>query len=434
MENNFIKINKILPRGSFRRNVVTLMSGAALAQFITLATYPIISRLYTPKDFGFFGLFTSLALILSSISALRYEQAILLPKEDEDGVKLTKAASLIVISFSLFTFLILIFFKNQVAQLLKAPSFSNILLLLPLSVLALGLYQVLNYWASRKKQFKILATSRFAQSFASSAYQVPAGFFSATPFNLTFGQILGQIIAFVNLLNYVLKREKKIFFKHFPLDDYQKLLSKYREFPFYATFATFILNLSTQLPTVLLFQFFTAQTVGFFAVSQKIITLPTTLISNTTSQVYYQEASKQYHLDKSKLQNSFLKTFSFLFLIGLIFSILLLFGPAIFHFFLGEKWLEAGTFARYMAIYLAVQFGASAVSPILNVLRKQNVNLYWQAFRFIFTSGSIIIGGFYQSPRLSILLFSVANLISYIALFALMSYYLRKECTTTLAN
>lgn len=432
MENNLSQIDKILPKGSFRRNVITLMSGAALAQFITIATYPIISRLYTPKDFGFFGLFTSLALILSSISALRYEQAILLPKEDENGVKLTKASAFIVTFFSLLNFLILLFFKNQIAQLLKAPSFSNILLLLPLSVLALGLYQVLNYWVSRKKQFKIMATSRFAQSATSSAYQVPAGFFSATPFNLTFGQILGQIIACANLLTYVLKREKEIFSKRFPLSDYQRLLSKYREFPLFATIATFILNLSTQLPTVLLFQFFTAQTVGFFAVSQKIITLPSILISNTTSQVYYQEASKQYHLDKSKLQNAFLKTFSFLFFIGLLISIFLLFGPGIFRFVLGEKWLEAGIFARYMALYLAVQFGASAVSPILNVLRKQDVNLYWQTSRFFLTSAGIVIGGFYQSPRLSILLFSAANLISYIALFILMFYYLKKECASSL--
>lgn len=426
---NFIE--KHLPRGSFRRNVITLMSGTALAQLITIATYPIISRLYNPDDFGFFGLFTSLALILSAISAFRYEQAIPLPEKDEDAVTITKASLFMVFLFSFVLFLILIFFNKEIARLLKAHSFSNLLLLLPVSILALGLYQTLSYWATRKKQFKILSTSRFAQSASSSAYQVSVGFFSATSFNLTFGQIIGQVIATLSLARYIYKKEGSKFLLSSKLDRYRTLLVKYREFPLFATIANLILNLSTQLPTILLFHFFTAQTVGFFTVSQKIISLPITLISNTTSQVYYQEASKQYHQNKNKLQSSFLRTFGFLFLIGLLISLFLLFAPSIFYFVLGDKWLEAGVFARYMALYLAIQFGASAVSPILNVLRRQDINFLWQTFRFFLTSGGIIAGGFYHSPRSSIFLFSLANLLSYLVLFFLMWYYLKKECLSS---
>jgi len=411
--------------------VVTLMSGTALAQLITVATYPIISRLYNPDDFGFFGLFTSLALILSSISAFRYEQAIPLPKEEEDAVIITKASTFLVFLFSLVLLGVLILFNQEVSRILKAPSFSQLLLLLPLSVLALGLYQTLNYWSTRKKQFKILATSRFAQSASSSAYQVSAGFFSASPFNLTFGQIIGQIIAVFSLGRFISQKEKEKFFSPVNFQKYRSLLMKYKEFPLFATIATLILNFSTQLPTVLLFQFFTAKTVGFFTVSQKIISLPSILISNTTSQVYYQEASRQYYTNKDKLQSSFLKTFAFLFLIGLLISVCLLFGPLIFGFALGVKWLEAGIFARYMALYLAIQFGASAVSPILYVLRKQDINLFWQILRFLLTSGGIVAGGLYHSPRLSILLFSLANLFSYLVLFGLMLYYLKKECLSS---
>lgn len=418
------KIDKIFPRGSFRRNVVTLMSGTALAQLITIATTPILSRIYNPSDFGLLGLFTSLALIFSTISSLRYEQAILLPKEEKEAIALTKLATLIVFLFS-SSFLIFLFpYATEFSSLLKAPSFKKIVFLLPFSIAALGIYQVLNYWSSRNKKFKILAISRFTQSASSSLYQISAGYFMANSFNLVFGQLIGQIAALINLLFQISIKEKSKFLYRAPLKKYKELLVKYREFPFFSTIAALINTFSAQVPTILLFQFFPSQTVGYFTLSQKIISMPIALISNTTSQVYYQDAAKKYHQSRDKMKASFLKTFGFLFLIGSLISVVLIFSPAIFRFVLGKRWIEAGVYAQYMSLFLPIQFGVAAVSPVINVLRKQKVNLLWQALRFALSSMGIIIGGICNDARLSILLFCVANLLSYLLLFVVLFYYL----------
>ena len=49
----------------FFRNVLVLMSGTALAQIITVAVAPLLTRLYNPVDFGIFGVYASIVGILA---------------------------------------------------------------------------------------------------------------------------------------------------------------------------------------------------------------------------------------------------------------------------------------------------------------------------------------------------------------------------------
>ncbi len=74
------------------RNILTLMTGSTIAQAIPIAISPILTRLYTPEDFGVLALFTSLVTIFSVISTGRYEFAIMLPKK---RVKCCKYSSII---------------------------------------------------------------------------------------------------------------------------------------------------------------------------------------------------------------------------------------------------------------------------------------------------------------------------------------------------
>ena len=46
-------------KSEFAKNVITLISGTAIAQALSLIFSPIISRIYNPEDFGFFAIFMS---------------------------------------------------------------------------------------------------------------------------------------------------------------------------------------------------------------------------------------------------------------------------------------------------------------------------------------------------------------------------------------
>ena len=76
-------LKKFIPKSSYARNVITLMTGTGLAQAIPIAISPILTRLYSPEDFGTFGLYMAIVTIASVLVTGRYELAILLPKNAE---------------------------------------------------------------------------------------------------------------------------------------------------------------------------------------------------------------------------------------------------------------------------------------------------------------------------------------------------------------
>jgi len=51
-----IMINKLKLKSEFAKNVLTLMTGTTIAQAIPIAISPILTRIYTPEDFGVFAL------------------------------------------------------------------------------------------------------------------------------------------------------------------------------------------------------------------------------------------------------------------------------------------------------------------------------------------------------------------------------------------
>ena len=52
------------------------MTGNLLAQSVTIGCAPLLTRLFTPENFGVFGLFLAIVKIISGIGSLCYERAI----------------------------------------------------------------------------------------------------------------------------------------------------------------------------------------------------------------------------------------------------------------------------------------------------------------------------------------------------------------------
>ena len=78
-------LTKLKPKSEFSRNVLTLMTGTTIAQAIPIAISPILTRMYSPEEFGVLALFVALASIFGSMSTGRYALAILLPKDNKEN-------------------------------------------------------------------------------------------------------------------------------------------------------------------------------------------------------------------------------------------------------------------------------------------------------------------------------------------------------------
>jgi O-antigen/teichoic acid export membrane protein len=98
------KVKSIFFKSEFNSNVLTLMVGTTIAQAIPIAITPILTRIYTPEDFGILALFMGFTAIFGTIANARYELAIMLPEKDEDAINIAALGLLIVI----FLFLVLL--------------------------------------------------------------------------------------------------------------------------------------------------------------------------------------------------------------------------------------------------------------------------------------------------------------------------------------
>ena len=102
----------------FAKNIVTLLTGTTAAQIIPFALSPILTRLYSPDDFGVLALFFSICSILSVVAAGRYELSIVIPEKDEEAANIVALSIFVSVIFALFLQIVFAVFNSGIALLL----------------------------------------------------------------------------------------------------------------------------------------------------------------------------------------------------------------------------------------------------------------------------------------------------------------------------
>ncbi|MBQ2542370.1 MAG: oligosaccharide flippase family protein, partial [Bacteroidales bacterium] len=105
-----MEIRKLL-NNRILKNVTLLVSGTAIAQIILMLFQLVLRRLYSPEVFGAFSVYMSIVGILVILSTMRYELAVVLPKEDRKASGLVAGGILISLAINILVLIITIIFK-----------------------------------------------------------------------------------------------------------------------------------------------------------------------------------------------------------------------------------------------------------------------------------------------------------------------------------
>ncbi|MBK8368994.1 MAG: oligosaccharide flippase family protein [Bacteroidetes bacterium] len=97
----------------FSKNTFTLVLGTVIAQAIPFVLHPFLRRLYSAEDFGAMAVYLNLFGVITIVSALRYEAAIVLPKHNNEAANLLSLTFIINLIFTTLVFLVLLFFKMR---------------------------------------------------------------------------------------------------------------------------------------------------------------------------------------------------------------------------------------------------------------------------------------------------------------------------------
>jgi O-antigen/teichoic acid export membrane protein len=406
------KMRGVLPKKAFARNVSVLAGGTLGAQIITVAFAPLLTRLYLPSDFGLLAVFSGILGILTVAAAFRYEMAIPLPASDTDACHIARLSLLLLLGNVLLVAVLVWVKGSSIVETLKVPQLGQYLWLMPIGMLCVGAYQIFNVWATRYKRFKVIAGTRMRQSFAMTGFQVLG--YSMGPAALLGGQVIGQAAGTVSLAASAYKDGAYI---RTHWRDVLAVANRYRKFPIYDLWYGLFNTASIQIAPILFAAFFGSAAAGFFALAQRVLAMPLTLIGTAVSKVFFAHAAEARRdgglgLLVEKVQ----ETMSRIAMPPCI--MLFIAGPDLFALIFGERWRSAGEFARWLSPWLYAVFITSPISTIFAVLERQFEGAIFQGLLLIVRVGALVIGAHCGGVIMAIVLFSTISAVMFAFLLA----------------
>jgi len=416
-------------KGKFAHDVGILMSGTVAAQLLPILISPLLTRLYSPGQFGTYALYFSLAAIFSLLASGNYELAIVLPEKEEEVLAIAMAVVLISMTVCAALFSLFWLFNSFLSNLLGNKEIAGWLFFVPLTILLMNIYQVFYYICNRGQQYRSLAFSKVGQMAVTSLVYVLFGFAGSGVKGLILGDMAGFLFAslFLGLIWY---RRNSLSRPRLTLAQIKKQAQRYRRFPQFSMPANLINSVSNQAPVIMMSNFFGSAVVGFLNLSQKVLGSPLAVFSKSVSDVFRERASRDYRIN-GNCRSVYMKTMKSLVLISILpFLVLFFTAPPLFSFVFGPSWRIAGEYTRILSLMFFFRFTASPLSYVFYIAEKQNYDLIWQIVLFIVTILSILAGVWRGSPQFSLLCFSIGYSVMYL-IYLYLSYTFAKGSVRT---
>jgi len=273
-------------RRSLVRNVATVAAGAAVAQAVTMAFFPLLTRLYTPEAFGLQSLFASLLGLCTVLAAMGYPTAIVLPRKQQDAIALARLTITTATGMAILFTVILYFTADQLLAIFNAQALGALVYLLPFAMLSSTLSAVLAQWLIREHAYGITARFEVATALllgtAKSSMGAIAPSASALILVNILGGLTGTLLTFWGWLKSPAK-EQRLKNAQKSIDPETRkgmaaLAREYRDFPLYRTPQNFINMASQSLPIIMLAAYFGPSASGQYSIAISLLGIPTALI------------------------------------------------------------------------------------------------------------------------------------------------------------
>ncbi|MFB9274569.1 oligosaccharide flippase family protein [Cohnella cellulosilytica] len=371
----------------FFRNVIKLTTGTAISQLILMICSPILTRMYSPDDFGVLAIYISIGSIITVLATGRYEMSIILPQDERDATSLVLLCTISSFLTMILSFVITIYISPVIGEY----PVSQFIYLVPLSVLFLSLTQTLMYWSNRKNKYKRIAVNKVINSIVMSCIQISCGLIFTLSYGLIIGLFVGQLISFILYLFYVYREDREKL-KKISLRSVIENLRKYKKFPIYSMPTSVLDMFSNNMPLFILSSLFSYQIAGFYSLAVRMLSIPSSLLGMAVGQVFYPEFVKRLN-ENADYRSLLFSTWFRLALIGLLpMFVVLLYGGHLFGFLFGDSWVEAGKIASIISPMLYAMFISSPTSSTFIALNAQHINLFFGLAVFLMRPLTLYIG------------------------------------------
>jgi len=395
---------------------MVVASGSAAAQAITMVFSPIITRLYGPEAYGSMGVFMSMAGVASTVAALSYPIAIVLPRNDADALGLVRVSIYAGVAMSLLVTLALYLFGSALIALLNIGVIASFIYLIPIYMLISVMSTAAAQWLIRQHAFAIVAKVSVWQALLIGLAKVGLGALNPTAAVLVISNVVGMFLGAVLMtLGWRgSRRHGQSQAMTGPASSARDLAARHRDFPLLRTPQVLLNALSHSLPVLLLASLFGAASAGFYSIAAAVTALPAGLVGNAVGQVFYPRITEA--IDRGEDARALIiKATAALALSGSVpFVIVAAAGPWLFAMVFGAEWRTAGSYAQWLSIWLFFQYINRPAVSAIPALRLQRGLLVYELFSsstkvLALFAGYVIFG----SDIAAIALFSIFGMFAY---------------------
>ena len=398
---------------NFVSNVIKITSGSFIGQLVFFSTTPIITRIYDPEVFGFFAIYSAIVRLVSGISSLRYEMAILIADTKEDVKQLVLISSVFVVVVCFISYLIISIINFFISFITVISVINSHKFFVCLGIFFTGIINVLISLETQNGKFHNIALFKFIKPLSTSIVNI---FYGLLIKSSSLGLIIGDLIgSFLGLLFLVFK--SIIDFKSKSLSNLSRiriihLIKRYKNFPLFGLWSVLINSAMIHLPVIIISNFQTPLVVGFYALSNRVMQMPMALFNSGLSQVFLKNASD--NKSNSLVASLVTKTLIRLIMVSSFPTLsLILIGEDIFSLAFGEKWGPAGKYLQVLSIWAFSAFLVQPLSQLVNVYEKQKEALVINIFRLIVRIGTLLLCLIYIDDFIATLFyFSIAGFVS----------------------
>lgn len=411
-------INKFL-RSEFTRNVTFVSAGTAFSQLLGVLLSPVITRLFTPEEFGSFMFYNSFIGVASIIGTLKYEQSIPIARNKSTVYNLLFFCFLLSVLSSVLLLLVMVFFGEIIAESIDWKAPVSFLLLFPIGLFLSNSYNTLMQWSFKRKHFKANSFTKIAFFGVQGGGQIIFGLLKITSIGLIIGNLAGRLTAVFLFVRKLFLSEKG-WQSYLSARKIKWVAKRYIKFPYLILPSQLLSKFGQELPVFFLtFYFVGTGSVGQYTIANLIINTPILLIGTAIGDVFYSEASNTGMEQPERLLKLSNKLLKKLILIGIVPLLIFFFlSPTLFTFFFGEQWYEAGRLAQIISVLGFIRLVLTPISRVFASFERHTLALSTNIFR-VFMAGLAFVISYYSNMNIfdTLIMYTIAMSTVYIVTY-----------------
>lgn len=394
-----------------------MILSSGIAQVILIITTPIITRLYSPTEFGEFTIFSNIAMILIPIINARYDLLIVNTKNDRSANILSQ------ISFLISLLILLILIPIFAISAWLYPNFILDFIFIIIMLFLVSLTNIFTNYLNKDRKYKVLSLINVFRAGSMALLQIIFGLLALGSLGLIIGFSLSYIAGIT--LGY------KTFKKHFNIvrdkEETKALFLENKNQLVYSTPSILLNSLSFSVVVFFIGILYTNTEVGIYGMAIRVLGIPVTIISLGLSKIFMQQAN-DYYIEHGNFRNLLLKFSSILVIVSIILYVpLYLFSEELVNILLGHSWVDAITVIKIVIPLFVIRLIVSTVSLSVIVLQKQQLELILQALFLIGTTVTFVISKMLNLTFLNFVSINTVVLIVSYMIFFIALYYFAKN-------